>query len=284
MPDGNRSPIVLSVVIPALNEEKSILATLDRLVGQDAVDEIIVVDNGSTDETRDLVEKYIVTSPKVRLVDEPRRGLPFARNTGFDAARGEFIGRTDADTLVFPNWGETIRTYLADNPEVGAVTGITTYHDSPVGFLLRLGYWIQDRRGALGNRVGNLHGPNMGIRRTAWLEVRDQTITGVPVAEDLDLALCLIKKQLPIQQLKDLRADTSARRRRATPREWWRFQQTGLNTLRGQGFWVLPLHRRVIVGAWLAHTVQWPIYLFWDFEARRFTLRRTGTRISSIGH
>ncbi|MRH87579.1 glycosyltransferase [Nocardia sp. SYP-A9097] len=276
--------VLLSVVVPALNEERSIIATLDRLVGQEAVDEIIVVDNGSTDETRGLVEKYTVNNPKVRLLIEPRRGLPFARNTGFDAARGEFIGRTDADTLVLPDWGETIKGYLAENPEVAAVTGITTYHDSPVGFLLHLGYWIQDRRGQLGNRVGNLHGPNMGIRRSAWLEVRDQTMTKVEVAEDLDLALCLIKKQLPIQQLKELRADTSARRRRATPREWWRFQLTGLDTIRGQGFWVLPMHRRVIVGAWLAHTVQWPIYLFWDFDRRRFTLRPTKTRISSIGH
>ncbi|MFI9508046.1 glycosyltransferase [Nocardia sp. NPDC052566] len=268
----------LSVVIPVLNEENSITATLARLVVQDAIDEIVVVDNGSTDATAQLVKEYAVTQPKIVLIDEPRRGIARARNTGFDHATGDFIARTDADTRVAADWSAVIRRHLTENPGTAAVTGLTTYFDSPVGFLLRAGLAIQVRRGALGGVVGNLHGPNMAIRRSAYLEVRDETVTRADVVEDLDLALCLTKRGLRIDQLVHMRAETSARRRRTTPADWWQFQLSGVRTITGQGYKVLPLHRRFIVLAWLGHTVQWPLYRFWDFDRRRFTLKPGGER------
>ncbi|WP_040739685.1 glycosyltransferase [Nocardia tenerifensis] len=274
---------VLSVVIPALNEATSIERTLDRLVVQDAIDEIIVVDNGSEDGTQKIVLDYAAAHPQVALIEEPQRGIPAARNAGFDKARGDFLARTDADTLVGPDWGEVIRHTLTEHPEIAAVTGITTYHDSPVGFFLKIGYYLQDRRGKLGGQVGNMHGPNMAIRRSAWETVRADTTMRPDVAEDLDLALCLTKRGLRIEQLTDMRAETSARRRRTSPRDWWRFQLTGLRTITDQGYQVRPFHRAVIVGAWLTHTVQWPIYRFWDFDRRRFTLRPGRARVSAVG-
>ncbi|WP_194832185.1 glycosyltransferase family 2 protein [Nocardia sp. XZ_19_369] len=267
------SATTLSIVIPVLNEAACITQTLDRLVTQDAIDEVVVVDNGSDDGTRELVSAYALEHPKVELVEEPQRGVARARNTGFDKARGDFIGRTDADCLVAPDWGAVIRQHLTDHPDVAALTGITTYYDSPVGFLLKFGYYLQDRRGKLGGRVGNMHGPNMAIRRTAWLDVREDTVVRPDVIDDLDLALCLSKRGLPIDQLKHMRVETSARRRRTSPRRWWQFQLGGLRTITNQGYQVLPFHRAVIVGAWLAHTVQWPIYRLWDFDRRRFSLR-----------
>ncbi|WP_405160170.1 glycosyltransferase [Nocardia sp. NBC_01499] len=273
---------VLSVVIPALNEAKSIVRTLDRLVVQDTIDEIIVVDNGSQDDTRQIVRDYAASHPAVILIEEPERGIPAARNAGFDRARGDFLARTDADTLVGPDWGAVIRHRLTEHPDTAAVTGITTYHDSPIGFFLKFGLYLQDRRGKLGGPVGNMHGPNMAIRRSAWRTVRAETTTKPDVAEDLDLALCLTKRGLRIDQLTNMRAETSARRRRTGPRDWWHFQLTGLRTITEQGYQVRPFHRAVIVGAWLTHTVQWPIYRLWDFERRRFTLRPGQARVSPL--
>ncbi|WP_330228895.1 glycosyltransferase family 2 protein [Nocardia sp. NBC_00508] len=121
------APPALSVVIPALNEAASIVRTLDRLAAQDAIDEIIVVDNGSTDDTRRIVAEYAINQPKVVLIEEPQRGVARARSTGFDRARGDFIGRTDADTLVAPDWGDVIARHLTEHPDTAAVTGITTF-------------------------------------------------------------------------------------------------------------------------------------------------------------
>ncbi|MCX4092611.1 glycosyltransferase [Nocardia sp. alder85J] len=272
------TPIVLSVVVPALDEATAIVATLDRLVAQQAVDEVIVVDNGSTDGTQRIVRDYQAGQPKVVLVEESRRGVAQARNTGLDAARGDFIARTDADTRVAENWGAVIRGYFTEHPDTAALTGLTTYYDSPVGFLLKLGYRIQIRRGKLGGQVGNMHGPNMAVRRTAWQQVREDTSTRPDVIDDLDLALCLCKRGLRIDQLLDMLAETSARRRHTSPRRWWDFQLSGLRTIQEQGLQVLPYHRFFVVMAWFAHTVQWPLYRCWDFDRRRFTLRRRAAR------
>ncbi|MGV9301373.1 glycosyltransferase family 2 protein, partial [Amycolatopsis sp. NPDC003676] len=105
------SPVVLSVVIPVLDEASVIAACLERLVGQDAIDEIVVVDNGSTDRTREIVAELAARHPKIELIDEPNPGVAHARNTGFDKARGDYLGRIDADTMVAPDWGATVRAH-----------------------------------------------------------------------------------------------------------------------------------------------------------------------------
>lgn len=273
----------LSVIVPALNEAEVIVDALRRLVAQTAIDEVIVVDNGSDDGTPEIVGEFAAHHPAVALIHEPVRGIPHARNAGFDKASGEFIARTDADTLVAPDWGETIREYFTTHPDTAALTGLCTYHDSPVGFFLKFGQSLLVRFGKLGGQVGNMYGPNMAIRRDAWLQVRDDTQARADVAEDLDLALCLTKRGLRIDQLTTMRAETSSRRRRTTPRRCWQFHRIGLRTLTDHGFQVHPIHVAMIVAAWATHTVQWPIYRFWDFDHRRFSLRPGVARMSAIG-
>lgn len=280
---ADRSGPLLSVVIPVLNEAGVIEETLRRLVAQDGVDEIIVVDNGSEDGTAEVVRHFAEAYPQVELIHQPQRGIPPARNAGFDKARGEIIARTDADTIVAADWAVTIRDFLAENPETAAVTGLCTYHDSPIGFFLKSGQWLMIRAGRMGGRVGNMYGPNMAIRREAWEQVREDTQVRADVAEDLDLAICLLKKGLRIDQLVNMRAQTSARRRRTSPRKQWEFQMVGLRTLRDHGAQPRAVDKFIVSCAWATHTVQWPVYRFWDFNRRRFSFRPGAERISAIG-
>lgn len=277
-------PVVLSVVIPTLDEASCITACLERLVGQDAIDEIVVVDNGSTDGTREIVADLALRHPKIELLEEPDPGVAHARNTGFDKSRGDYIGRIDADTLVGPDWGATVRAHLDAHPDTMAVTGISTYHDSPIGFFLAAVIGGQERLGLIKHQpVGNVHGANMAIRRSAWQQVQDATTTRRDLHEDLDLALCLTKAKLRIDQLPQLRAEISARRRKTPPSVWWKYQLRGLQTIANQGYDVVPFHRAVITGAWLMHTSQWPIYRVWDFDRKRFSLRPGRPRVSPVG-
>ncbi|WP_280348147.1 glycosyltransferase [Nocardia neocaledoniensis] len=278
------SPPVLSVVIPALDEAAGITACLERLVGQDAIDEIIVVDNGSTDGTRDIIAELASRHPKIELIDEPEPGVAHARNAGFAKARGDYLGRIDADTLVASDWGATVRAHLDAHPDTMAVTGISTYHDSPIGFFLAAAIGGQQRLGLIKHQpVGNVHGANMAIRRSAWEQVLPATTTRRDLHEDLDLALCLTKAKLRIDQLPQLRAEISARRRQTPPAIWWKYQLRGLQTIANQGYNVVPFHRAVITGAWVMHTSQWPIYRAWDFDRKRFSLRPGRPRVSPVG-
>jgi glycosyltransferase involved in cell wall biosynthesis len=98
---------LLSIVIPCLNEARTIEAQLRRLTEEDFSEpwEIIVADNGSTDGTRDMLRKLAERISNLRFVDaSSRRGVNPARNTGAAAARGEFVLFCDADDEIQPGW------------------------------------------------------------------------------------------------------------------------------------------------------------------------------------
>ena len=88
----------VTILLPTLNERAFVTDCLDSLSAQDypCVDEILVVDGGSTDGTRDIVQRY---GSHVRLVDNPRVTAAAAMNTGLAEARNDVIVRADAHTL-----------------------------------------------------------------------------------------------------------------------------------------------------------------------------------------
>jgi glycosyltransferase involved in cell wall biosynthesis len=107
------SPTV-SVVITAYNEEQYIGAALDSVVRQTWSDwEVVVVDDGSTDDTKAVVQRY---SDPVRYVYQENRGQPPARNRGIRAARGEYIAFLDADDLWHPEKLARQMSRLKANP------------------------------------------------------------------------------------------------------------------------------------------------------------------------
>jgi glycosyltransferase involved in cell wall biosynthesis len=88
---------LISVIIPALNEERYINKVLDSLLRNGLKGmEIIVVDNGSKDRTRDIVRKY----KNVKLVIEPKKGTSRARNKGAKLAKADLLFFLDADTTI----------------------------------------------------------------------------------------------------------------------------------------------------------------------------------------
>ena len=110
------TPRKLSVVIPCLNAEATLGDQLDALAGQTWPGEweVIVADNGSTDGSRALAERYQGRIPGLRVVDaSDRRGQAHARNVGSAAATGDALLFVDADDQVAPGWLEAMARALA---------------------------------------------------------------------------------------------------------------------------------------------------------------------------
>jgi glycosyltransferase involved in cell wall biosynthesis len=133
----------LSFVIPAYNEEKyigkcleSILKNAEKYLSDI---EIIVVNNASTDKTKKTALSY----PHVQVVDEPRKGIAFARNAGYLKAKGELIANIDADCILPPGWIE--RAFeVFKKKEILALSGPVTYYDlsSNTALLVKLYYYF----------------------------------------------------------------------------------------------------------------------------------------------
>lgn len=95
----------ISVVIPVFNGEAHIERTLDSVMQQTVLPlEVLVVDDGSTDKTRDVIEAYAIAHPNLclTLISSPHAGPGGARNQGIERARGEWIAFLDSDDLWLP--------------------------------------------------------------------------------------------------------------------------------------------------------------------------------------
>jgi len=141
----SKKPII-SVVIPAYNEEKYLPRVLSSLAKQDFKGdyEVIVVDNNSTDNTAKIAKKK-----GARVIFEKNRGVCFARQKGAEAAKGEIIVSTDADCVFPENWLSNIYKAFEREKDIVAVVGSLNYEKKPlwgriwikaVFFLVNLGY------------------------------------------------------------------------------------------------------------------------------------------------
>jgi glycosyltransferase involved in cell wall biosynthesis len=130
--------VSVSLIIPAYNAEKYIGFTIESLIRQSHAElEIIVVDDGSTDRTREIACRYAETDDRMTVLPQKNLGVATARNTGIEVAKGEFVGFIDADDIwhstavakmlirfegASPNLG-VVYTWSADIDEENRVTG-----------------------------------------------------------------------------------------------------------------------------------------------------------------
>ena len=157
----NESPRV-SVVIPVYNREAYIGAAIDSILAQTFADfEILVIDDGSTDGSREVVRTY--RDPRVRLLcQEHNQGLPRTRNAGVDAARGAYLAFLDSDDVAYPTRLAKQVAFLdrhADHAAVGAWVDWMDDSGRPTGRVKRRPLTAQD--------VGALRLFRQGIENTA---------------------------------------------------------------------------------------------------------------------
>jgi glycosyltransferase involved in cell wall biosynthesis len=212
----------VSVIIPAYNEEKHLAQCLKALEPQlTDGDEIIVVDNNSTDSTVEVTSKF-----KVSVVKESKQGLSFARNKGFEEARNKILARTDADTVVSDEWLDSIRSFYSQ-PSANnvAVTG-PVYLIEPQPMRLCLHSGITKRR--LGHQ--NLIGSNMAMPMSLWVKIAPQLSNDDErYAEDTEISGLVIKSGGAIEFVPKMKVFTSWRWMRQHPLKNYRQWKQKLN-------------------------------------------------------
>ncbi|MEO5612685.1 MAG: glycosyltransferase family 2 protein [Sphingomicrobium sp.] len=185
--------LLVSVIVPVFNREAMIGATVASLASQTLDNfEIIVVDDGSTDASAEVAER--AGGKRVRVIGHgANRGIPAARNTGLEAARGKYIAWLDSDDLARPRRLKRQAEFLARHPEI-ALVGSASGRIGPDG---------QARRGtmpfishetlapALLFRSPFQQSSIMGVARTLKdFEYRAE----FPVCEDLDMFIRISRK------------------------------------------------------------------------------------------
>ena len=106
---------LVTVLVPARNEESSIEAALDSIARQTYSRlQVVVVDDGSTDRTAEIVRSRMSDDPRIELVTSRRAGIPAALNQGLDVARGTWLVRVDAHATVAPSYVSRLVGHLRD--------------------------------------------------------------------------------------------------------------------------------------------------------------------------
>ncbi len=188
----------LSFVIPAYNEERYLPACLESILaqtrdlGEDV--EIIVVNNASSDRTREVALSY----PGVTVVDEMRKGLPWARQAGFAASSGELIANVDADSRLTPGWVRQVLETFAEFERKGkslvALSGPVEYYDLTASQMVsvHLFYLLAFLLYALNRyvlRAGSMvQGGNFVLRRDALASIGGFNTSIAFYGEDTDIA------------------------------------------------------------------------------------------------
>ena len=178
----------VSVVIPVFNDARLLARCLDALqTGSRLPDEIVVVDNGSSDDSAAVAQ-----ARGARVVVEPRRGIAPASAAGFDAARGDLLARIDADCVPARDWLMRAEQRFDAHPGLDALTGSADFIDGSrftawVGRTAYLGWYFW----AMGLMLGHppFFGSNLVLRSTAWQRLRNGFHReSATVHDDLDLS------------------------------------------------------------------------------------------------
>ncbi|MEU9446113.1 glycosyltransferase [Streptomyces sp. NPDC048304] len=201
----------VTVVVPAYNEQECITNTLLSLARSDHPVEVIVVDDGSTDDTSAIVEELDL--PMVRLIRQPNSGKSVALNTGVAAASYDLIVMMDGDTVFEPS---TVRELVQPfgNPRVGAVAGNAKVgnRDTLIGAWQHIeyvmGFNLDRRMYDVLDCMPTIPGAVGAFRRTALEQVggmSDDTL-----AEDTDVTMGLHRAGWKVVYAENARAWTEA--------------------------------------------------------------------------
>ncbi len=182
---------LISVCMPVYNAERYLVEAVESILGQTFRDfEFLIIDDGSTDRSLKILERYAAQDARIRLSSRPNAGYVVRLNEMLHQARGDLIARMDADDVALPERFARQVEFLRGHPEVDVVGGAQEHIDSK-SRLLTVHHYPQghdeiQESGLTG--VCQIGHPSVMLRRQALLAVGGYQVEMMP-AEDLDLWL-----------------------------------------------------------------------------------------------
>ncbi|WP_159500039.1 glycosyltransferase family 2 protein [Microbacterium sp. 18062] len=240
-----READTVAVVIPVRDDAVLLHRCLTALTLQDRrPGEIVVVDNGSSDDSAAVAARF-----GARVVSVPIAGIPRAASAGYDAARGDVIARLDADSVPREDWIARIEDAFAGDPGLDFLTGEAIFYGAcPLVHWIGRHLYIGGMYAVLTPALGHppLFGSNMAMRADAWRSVRDgMHRSRRDIHDDLELSF-LVAPDMTVRRDRDLVVGVSSR-----PFATWAALKRRLS-------WVLPTVR-----------LHWPAQAPWNRRAER---------------
>jgi glycosyltransferase involved in cell wall biosynthesis len=128
----------VSVVIPVHNGEKYLAQAIESVLAQTFRDfELLIVDDGSTDGSRAIMDRCARRDARIRILSQANRGVSAAGNLGFEKARGEWVARLDADDLFLPDKLQRQVAFIRRHPDV-RIVGTLGYFINHAGSIIGL--------------------------------------------------------------------------------------------------------------------------------------------------
>ena len=190
----------VTVVMPAYNAADFIDQAINSIREQTLAEwEMIVVDDGSTDDTRNIAERHAANDSRIRVLHQVNAGQAAANNRAIPLARAEYVARMDADDVSLPARLRNQAAFLDQNPIIAVVgSGMDLIDDAGRGYGKMSFQLTPDevRRELLDRKQACLFNPTVMFRRTVWLEVGGERPSFMS-AHDNDLWL-RIAEQHPV--------------------------------------------------------------------------------------
>ena len=163
----------VSVILPIYNVGLYLDATFTSLMGQTLRDiEIIAVNDGSTDDSEEIVRKYMASDHRITLINQENRGQAAARNAGMAVATGEYIYFMDADDTIHPDALKTCHEYASgNNADMCVFDADTVYEEGacPISWDDRQSRFLEEGRAYTGEELLNIMMDNGRYNSVVWL-------------------------------------------------------------------------------------------------------------------
>lgn len=174
----------VSVVMPTYNRAGLLPRAIESILAQTYDDfEFIIVDDGSDDNSAEILESYAAMDDRIRILYNDRnRGISYSRNKGNEAARGKYIAIMDSDDIAMPDRLAVSVAYLENHPDITAVNSIYTKTTTD-----KVNNWVPPKRLEILMNIGNYYTHPALIRRDFLVQNHIRYNESFVSSEDYDL-------------------------------------------------------------------------------------------------